>query len=155
MNDAPATLLPNQPPSTILVVEDDPLIRFAMADYLRDCGYQVVEAVNGDEAKSLLDAPEPLIDLVFSDVHMPGTTDGFALARWVRAAYPDVAVILTSGIAQTADLGEELCGIGPLEAKPYLMASLSKRISQLLRGANSAKAGVEISEDQQRRSGLG
>jgi CheY-like chemotaxis protein len=81
---------------TILIVEDEVLVRLPIAEYLRDLGYQVREAANVAEAKLLLDAAAH-IDLVFSDVHMPGGEDGLALAQWMARLHPAVPVILTSG----------------------------------------------------------
>ena len=71
------------------MVEDEVLIRLVIADYLRDCGYRVHEAVSAEEAILILQAPEVSIDIVFSDVEMPGEMDGFGLARWVRANKPE------------------------------------------------------------------
>jgi CheY-like chemotaxis protein len=65
---------------TILVVEDDVLVRMPIAHYLRDCGYKVVEAANADEAVTVLSHKETVIDLVFTDIEMPGALDGFGLA---------------------------------------------------------------------------
>ena len=76
---------------TILVVEDEVLIRLPLAEYLRDCGYRVFEASNVAEA--VLDADTP-VDLVFSDVNMPGNENGFALAVWICQRHPDTNVIL-------------------------------------------------------------
>lgn len=128
------------PPTSMLVVEDEVLIRFTLADYLRDCGFHVVEAADASEAIALLQASETIIDLVFSDVHMPGELDGFGLARWLRSTMPDVLVILTSGVARTADLGEELCGLGPIETKPYHLHSLADRMRRVLAGKAPASA---------------
>jgi len=127
----------SQPPTTIMVVEDEVLIRFVVAEYLRECGFDVIEAANVDEAVELLTSDVAAVDLVFSDVQMPGTRDGFALARWVREHRPNVPVILTSGTARTADLGEDLCSIGPVEQKPYHHGSLEKRIRRALAGATN------------------
>lgn len=80
----------------VLLVEDEVLIRMMIADYLREAGYSVVEAVNGDEAIAILTA-EAVIDLVLSDVRMPGATDGLELLAFVRRTSPDLPVILTSG----------------------------------------------------------
>ncbi|TPG13623.1 response regulator [Sphingomonas oligophenolica] len=128
-------------PQCILVVEDEVLIRFVIADYLRDCGYHVMEAADATEAVALLQVEAAPIDLVFSDVQMPGEMDGFGLAHWVRANRPGLPVILTSGNARTADLGEQLCEIGPVETKPYDAASLVTRMQTLL--ARAAATGVD------------
>ena len=118
-------------PRPILVVEDEVLIRLVIADYLRDCGYKVHEAVSGEEAIAILQAPEVSIDVVFSDVEMPGSMDGFALARWVRANKPGMEVILTSGIERSADIAATLCEAGPLMKKPYSSQDVVDRLRQL------------------------
>ncbi|TPG37998.1 response regulator [Sphingomonas koreensis] len=128
-------------PHCILVVEDEVLIRFVIADYLRDCGYHVMEAADAAEAIALLQVEAAPIDLVFSDVQMPGDMDGFGLAHWVRANRPGLPIILTSGNARTADLGEKLCEIGPVESKPYDAASLVTRMRTLI--ARAAATSVD------------
>ena len=80
----------------ILVVEDELLIRLLISDVLRDAGYEVVEAVNGDEALDLINAGIA-VDLVLSDVRMPGSTDGLALLKFVREKLADLPVIIVSG----------------------------------------------------------
>ena len=125
------TLRADTPFPTILVVEDEVLIRLVIADYLRDCGYKVHEAVSGEEAIAILQAPEVSIDVVFSDVEMPGSVDGFALARWVRANKPGLEVILTSGIERSADIAATLCEAGPLMKKPYSSQDVVDRLRQL------------------------
>jgi CheY-like chemotaxis protein len=117
---------------TILVVEDEVLIRLVIAEYLRECGYKVHEAATADEAVAVLEAPEVSVDIVFSDVVMPGSMDGFALARWVRAHRPGIQVILTSGIDRSAEKAGELCEAGPLLQKPYHPQHAVDRIRQLL-----------------------
>ena len=72
------------PPPSVLVVEDDVLVRTVVAAYLRECGFGVVESVSADEAVRVLEAGIR-VDIVFSDVNMPGKLDGFGLAQWIRA----------------------------------------------------------------------
>jgi CheY-like chemotaxis protein len=103
---------------TILVVEDEVLVRFVLAEHLRDCGYKVVEAGGAAEAVTVLEAGVP-VDLVFTDVQMPGAMDGFGLSRWVRQHHPEVRVVLTSGHTQLARQAGELCHDGPFLPKPY------------------------------------
>jgi CheY-like chemotaxis protein len=124
------------PPQTVLVVEDEVLIRLVIAEYLRECGYRVHEAVNADEAILILQAPEVSVDIVFSDVEMPGKMDGFGLARWVRANMPETQVILTSGAERSADIAGTLCEAGPLLEKPYPTQGVVDRIRQLAAKAN-------------------
>ena len=118
-------------PPTIVVAEDEVLVRMPVADYLRDCGYRVLEASNAAEVVGLLRAREP-IQIVFSDVNMPGEMNGFALASWIRREYPDVRVILASGIANLAETAQDLCIEGPVLAKPYSVEDLVRHIKRLL-----------------------
>ena len=74
---------------TILVVEDDVLVRMPIAQYLRDCGYKVIEAVNAEEAMTVLLHKETLVDIVFSDIEMPGSVDGFGLRDRLESAARD------------------------------------------------------------------
>jgi DNA-binding response OmpR family regulator len=126
------------PASTILVVEDEVLVRLAIADYLRDCGYQVFEAGDAAEAQIVLNAGTS-VDVVFSDVQLPGGMDGFGLARWIRQHHPGVQVLLTSGRVNEAHRAAELCDDGPLLAKPYGEDEVLRRIELLLQRAARAQ----------------
>lgn len=118
--------------ATILVVEDEVLIRLVIAEYLRECGYRVHEAAHAEEAIVVLQAPEISVDIVFSDVDMPGTMDGFGLSRWVRQNLPGVEVLLTSGIDRSASIASTLCEAGPFLEKPYEPRGVVDRIRQLM-----------------------
>ncbi|WP_325352830.1 response regulator [Acidisoma sp.] len=118
-------------PQTVLVVEDEILVRMVIADYLRDCGYRVIEAGDAEEALKVLQSSED-VHVVFSDVQMPGEMDGFGLARWIRQNQPQVKVLLTSGNAKAAATAHDLCEEGPLEAKPYQPQTVLDRIKRLL-----------------------
>lgn len=96
----------------VLVIEDEALIRTALAEELRYAGLTVVEAVSADEGWSYLQAGGRA-DLVFSDVHLPGSMDGLELARRVRKYYPDLHVVLTSGRVTHQDETEKFL------PKPY------------------------------------
>jgi CheY-like chemotaxis protein len=119
------------PPPVILVVEDDVLLRTVVAAYLRECGFDVVEAGSADEAIRVLQA-DIGVDIVFSDVNMPGSLDGFGLAQWLRRERPGLKIILTSGAARTAKAAGDLCEHGPMLAKPYDHAELERHIRTLL-----------------------
>lgn len=123
---------------TILVVEDDVLIRLSLAEYLRDCGYRVFEATSMAEAKKVLNADTP-VDLVFSDVNLRGKQNGFMLATWIREHHPDTQIMLTSGIANATEKASDLCDDGPIP-KPYTHEVVLQRIQALLRKAKEAKA---------------
>jgi len=85
-----------QPP-TVLLAEDEALVRMMAADVLREeGGFKVVEVVNGDEALTVLEATADVRALV-TDVEMPGSLDGFTLSRVVRQAWPHIGIVVTSG----------------------------------------------------------
>lgn len=127
------TMRGSDDPEVILVVEDEILIRMVIADYLRDCGYKVIEAGSGDEALLLLQKKDISIDIVFSDIEMPGDTDGFGLSRWVRQHRPDTEMLLAGSPAMAAETAETLCEDGTLP-KPYDHKVALDRIRRLLAG---------------------
>lgn len=116
---------------TILVVEDEVLIRLSIGDFLRQSNYRVLEAANAEEAKSILESREP-IELVFSDVNMPGSMNGFELAQWIRQQFPDVGVLLTSGVSQLATNDGYGREHGPVLPKPYAPETVLAHIKRLL-----------------------
>ena len=81
----------------VLVVEDDPLIRMTAAETLRDAGFVVVEAETADEAAAILRTALDRVHAVFTDIEMPGSMNGLALAHIVSDAWPASSVVLTSG----------------------------------------------------------
>jgi DNA-binding response OmpR family regulator len=120
---------PERPPR-VLVVEHDILVRTVVAAYLRQCGYAVIECGSSEEAIIVLQS-DVAIDVVFSEVGLPGELDGFGLAQWVRRQRPSVKVILTIGPERTANAAGNLCENGPILAKPYDHAELARRIRAL------------------------
>jgi CheY-like chemotaxis protein len=123
-----------KPPPTVLIVADEVLIRMAVADYLRECGYNVVEASDAHEAIEVMTS-DVAVDVAFSDIAMPGSLDGFGLAQWIRRERPDIKVVLSAGVARSARAAGELCEDGPTLAKPYDHADLERRIRALLAAA--------------------
>jgi CheY-like chemotaxis protein len=112
---------------TVLVVDDEVLIRLAIVEELRAAGLMAVEAASGDEAILILRTANT-IGLVVTDVHMPGNTDGFALIAWLRQEMPHVKVIVISGRAVTTDVAD--AGY----SKPFDMSALVHRVRDLLSG---------------------
>jgi CheY-like chemotaxis protein len=113
----------------ILIVEDDPQLAMMIAEYIRECGYETLEAANADEAISLLRSGIAQVDIVFSDVAMPGAMDGCALVRWVRQNYPLTEVLLTSGCVGGIQ-SDGLHDVQLLE-KPYKLDDLKRALSAL------------------------
>jgi CheY-like chemotaxis protein len=94
--------------ATILVAEDDVIVRIAIAEYLRECGFRVIEAAGGLEAKKvLLEGPE--VSLLFADAALAGDDNGFALAQWVRRFRPKMKVVLTANLGAKAEAAAQLC----------------------------------------------
>ena len=116
------------PAKTVLVVEDEWLIRTATVEELSACGFDVVQASSAPAALGILDGGTD-VDIVFTDVQMPGFIDGFGLARWVRYRKPHVKVILTSAASGCA-LPRDLAEFGPILPKPYQLSDLLQRIFQ-------------------------
>lgn len=101
----------------LLVAEDDIFVRSMIAEFLRDAGFDVLEAGNADEAMAHFET-EKDIDLLFSDVRMPGSMDGTELAERVKGKWPGTHVVLTSGYS-SALLETQAKTPGPVLAKPY------------------------------------
>lgn len=117
------------PTDTVLVVDSDVLVRMEIASYLRDCAYKVLEAPRAEEALVLLSRSK--VDAVLADVDLPGSMNGFALARWLREHRPGVSVFLASTPPMAADLAADLCEEGPLLARPYDPQLVLERIRKL------------------------
>jgi CheY-like chemotaxis protein len=115
---------------TVLIVEDEVLIRMLLSEALRQEGYAVVEAANADEALSVLEfSISP--DVLITDVRMPGSIDGFELAAYVRRTKPELKVIITSGHASPDG------AIGVADAflpKPYELSLILRRLKALIEG---------------------
>jgi CheY-like chemotaxis protein len=115
--------------TAIMVVEPDVLIRMTIAEYLRECGYRVVEAITGEEALGLLGAGTK-VDTILSAVRLQGAIDGFALAQRVRNSFSDIEIILTTGIPMTAKKAGELCDQSPI-GKPHHPDLIKERLKLL------------------------
>ena len=125
LSDQP--IVDDEPPGgreTILLVEDNPDVQEVADMLLQQLGYRVLRVQSADAALQLLESSEA-VDLVFTDIIMPGEVDGIALARRVQERYPDVGVLLTSGYAKAANARES--GF-PILRKPYQISTLAHAI---------------------------
>ena len=113
---------------TLLVVEDEPLIRIELADSLSDMGYRVLEAARADVAIKLLEAHSEIV-AVITDLSMPGSMDGLALARIVRERWPPCALIMISGHHRPAP--SELPSGLMFLPKPVASRSLERTLGEL------------------------
>jgi CheY-like chemotaxis protein len=125
---------------TVLVVDDDILLRLTIAGVLREQACNVVEATSADEALSILQSGAA-VNVVFTDVRMPGSIDGIALACIIRADWPSVDVVLTSGTPSADDR------IGTIRffSKPYDPDEVAAHIRSLIGARLSSPATRAIS----------
>jgi CheY-like chemotaxis protein len=118
MNSIPETGKPARL-DTILVLDDEVLVRMPICQYLRDCGYRVLEAADADEAATILQKQDIQVDVVLTDIEMPGAMNGFAFAKWARTVRPEVHIVLAGTPERAAHAAGELCEHGPILTKPY------------------------------------
>jgi CheY-like chemotaxis protein len=115
---------------TVLVVEDEVLVRLMICDELRERGFRVIEAVDADQAADVLDSSAE-VDLIVSDIRMPGRLDGLALAHHVAANHSGLPMILASAAHwNPADLPLCVQGLFP---KPYAVDQVVNRICEILK----------------------
>jgi DNA-binding response OmpR family regulator len=117
----------------VLIVDADILVRHPLAEYLRECGYRVVQAAYTDEVRALFTrSRRRVIDVVLADVNAPGAENAFALATWIRAHHARVQVILAGTVDAAAERAGDLCEDGPTLSKPYDPQLLLDRIRRAL-----------------------
>jgi CheY-like chemotaxis protein len=117
----------------VLIVEDDFLLRLDSAETIEHAGFEVVQAANAHEAIAILEA-RPEIQVVFTDIQMPGSMDGLKLARFVRDRWPPIKIIATSGRVVA---GENNLPAGSLFLpKPYRGPVLVAALRELTGAAN-------------------
>jgi two-component system, response regulator PdtaR len=119
----------------VLVVEDEALVRLSAREEIEAAGFKVYEAFNADEAIQLLEA-HPDIELIFTDVDMPGSMDGVRLAHYVRNRWPPVKIIVTSGYRHVEN--EQLPKGSLFLSKPYDPGQVRQKIETLLTGGSSS-----------------
>jgi CheY-like chemotaxis protein len=99
----------------VLIVEDEPVLRSVVGEHLRACGFYPFTVRNAEEAVRMISVGVD-VDIVFSDVRMPGAMDGWGLARWIAEHRPDLPILLTSEDVSNATV--RLCKVETI-AKPY------------------------------------
>lgn len=119
----------------VLLVEDETFVRMATADSLEDAGFEVIETANAVAAQRAFDQ-RPDIEVLFTDVRMPGPIDGLDLARLVCSRWPDVIIVITSGHIRpgSAELPERAVFI----EKPYREHTPCEVIRSLLETRRAA-----------------
>ena len=116
---------------SILIVDGDIISRHAIADYLRHCGYAVVEAASTDEAMTALEEVSLGIDVILCDAGAIGSQSAFGLSTWVRNNRPELEVRLAGSLEGILDTAAELCENGPHLQRPYEPQAIVDYIKQL------------------------
>src|ERR1700738_4515997 len=117
---------------TVLVLDDDVLVRMPVVQFLRDCGYRVVEAASTDEAIVILQKTNIPVDVVMSEIDIPGSMNGFGFAQWARSVRPELKILLAGTPERTVQNAAELCEVGPTLKRPYGHKLVLDRIKRLL-----------------------
>jgi DNA-binding response OmpR family regulator len=127
--------------TTVLVVDDEPIVREVVVTYLRREGYRTLEAGDGDTARKLLESESP--SLVVLDVMLPGT-DGLDLCRWIRAR-SELPIIMLTARGEEADriVGLEL-GADDYVTKPFSPRELTARVRTVLRRSSPHVTKAEV-----------
>jgi two-component system, response regulator PdtaR len=112
----------------VLVVEDEALVRLATVGMLEEAGFRMIEAVNADQALELL-AADSDVQLLFTDVNMPGTINGLALARQVHDRWPHIGIMVAS--AKPVQQPELLPAGSRFEQKPYNIDAVVRHAREL------------------------
>ena len=114
---------------TVIVAETDIFARMVLAQYLRECGYDVLEAANSEDVVAVFDSGRN-IDVLLLDAQLSGGLSGFTLTRQIRERFPDTEIVLTFGVAKAAEKAGDICDKGPLE-RPYHPQEIVRRINRL------------------------
>lgn len=117
--------------SSILIVDGEVVARHVIADYLRHCGYAVVEAANTSEALVALLEPTLSIDVILCEVTALGSQSCFELSNWVRKNRPELEVKLAGGLEMAAEAAGELCENGPTLRRPYDSSAVVDYVKKL------------------------
>jgi CheY-like chemotaxis protein len=119
-------------PLTVLIVEDETLISHLVADWLNDWGFAVHEAASGDEALAYIDHDGP-VDVIFTDLNLPGSIDGAELAARVRAQRPELPIVYASSRYSADDIAP-LVACSVFVPKPYNPADVCSLLARLTGG---------------------
>ena len=119
---------------TVLLIDDEPTVRMLMLEVLTDAGYKTLEAGDGPSGLAIL-ASDVRIDLLITDVGLPGGMNGRQVADAARETRPDLKVLFVTGYAENAAVGDGNLDVGmELLTKPFVMAELGARVRDIIRG---------------------
>jgi CheY-like chemotaxis protein len=117
---------------TVLIIDDEPTVRMLMSDVLSEAGYGVIEAPDGPSAMRILQS-DARIDLLITDVGLPGGMNGRQVADAARVTRPSLKVLFVTGFAENAAFGNGHLPTGmALITKPFLVADLANKVSEII-----------------------
>ena len=117
---------------TVLVVDDEPLVSMLIMDVLEDLGYAAIDAPDGAAGMKVLQSASR-IDLLITDVGLPGGMNGSQLAEAARQARPELKVLFVTGYAETGALGKDQLATGmQVLTKPFSIDMLAEKIKDML-----------------------
>jgi CheY-like chemotaxis protein len=123
---------PEQQSDSVLVIDGDVLVRHAIADYLRNCGYIVIEAATTDEAVIVLQRETLAVNAVLCDARAPGRMNAFEFRVWAQVQRSELQIALAGNIETAAQKAAELCDEGPHLARPYDPQSVVSYIRRMV-----------------------
>lgn len=115
---------------TVLIVEDEAIVRFELIDIFEDEGYRVLAAANADEAIAMLERHGE-VRVVLTDIEMPGSMDGLKLAHYIRHRFPPILLLVASGRVSVP--ASELPKHSAYLAKPFDPAAMLRKIDEMAR----------------------
>ncbi len=130
-------------PHCLIVADGEVLIRNALAAYLRDCGYKVIEAASSDDIMTVLEDGATAPQLILSDAVLGGTINAFELRIWVRQRFPDVHMVLAGSVEAAARAAGHICEQGGHVRKPYDPQAVVQHIKRLLASGTAPPASRE------------
>ena|SRR5690348_8061572 len=131
---------PEQQSDCVLVIDGDVLVRHAIADYLRNCGYVVIEAASTDEATIVLERGTVTVDAAICAAEAPGALNSFEFRAWALRQRSDLQIALAGSVDAAAEKAAELCEQGPELSRPYDPQSVVDYVRRIVGSARSSNA---------------
>ncbi len=116
----------------IIVADSEVIVRNVLSDYLRHCGYKVIDAASSDEVLAVMRNGSARISAILTDADLGGSINVFALRMQVRQSWPDTHFILAGNVDTAARAAGEMCDQGPHLSRPYDPQAVTAHIKRLL-----------------------
>lgn len=131
---------PERQSDSVLIIDDDVLVRHALADYLRSCGYIVIEAATTDEAVTVLERESLRVDAAICAAQAQGALNPFEFRAWARSQRSELEIALAGSIDAAAQKAAELCEQGPQLGRPYDPQGVVDYVRRIVGTARSSNA---------------